>query len=88
MVGGGAEQGNAWMAKVKPDLTLAGFIPEVTWNDRKTVHTGWVRLGAILHDAGLSAVPEQKLAIKVEIDTRPPAGCCPVTHDNLLGLLE
>lgn len=66
--------GEVWMAKVKRDLTLAGFQPEVTWNDRKTVQTGWVRVAGILHDAGLSALPDQKLAIKVEIDTRPPDG--------------
>jgi predicted nucleotidyltransferase component of viral defense system len=66
--------GMEWMAKVKRDLTLAGFDPEVTWNDRKVVHTGWVRVAGILHDAGLSAQPNQKLAIKVEVDTRPPAG--------------
>lgn len=66
--------GQAWMAKVKRDLLLAGFSPEVTWNDRKVVHTGWVRVAGILHEAGLSALPDQKLAIKLEIDTRPPAG--------------
>ena len=62
------------MAKVKRDLTLAGFRPEVTWNDREVLHTGWVRVAGILHEAGLSALPDQKLAIKVEIDTRPPDG--------------
>ena len=66
--------GREWMTKAKRDLTLAGFNPELTWNDRKVVHTGWVRVADILHDAGLSAMSEQKLAIKVEIDTRPPAG--------------
>ncbi len=66
--------GREWMAKVKRDLTLAGFEPEVTWNDRKIVHTGWVRVAGVLYEAGLSAMPAEKLAIKVEIDTRPPAG--------------
>ena len=66
--------GKKWMAKVKRDLELAGFEPQVTWNDRKVVHVGWVRLPGILRDAGLSAMPEEKLAIKLEIDTRPPAG--------------
>lgn len=66
--------GREWMSKVKRDLTLAGFNPEVTWNDRKVVHTSWVRVAGILHDAELSAMPDQKLAIKVEIDTRPPPG--------------
>jgi len=66
--------GQTWMAKVKRDLVLAGFTPEVIWNDRKTVHTGWVRLRGLLHDAGLSPLADEKLAIKVEVDTRPPKG--------------
>jgi len=74
LVSGDGYAGKKWMAKVKRDLTLAGFDPEVTWNDRKIMHTGWVRVPGILHDAGLSAMPAEKLAIKVEIDTRPPQG--------------
>ena len=66
--------GKDWMAKVKRDLALAGFTPEVTWNDRKTVHTGWVRLCGLLREAGLSPLADEKLAIKVEMDTRPPEG--------------
>lgn len=74
LVDGAECSGVEWMGKVKRDLQLAGFLPEVTWNDRKVVHTGWVRVAGILHEAGLSAMPGQNLAIKVEIDTRPPAG--------------
>jgi len=66
--------GKEWMAKVKRDLTLAGLEPLVTWNENKAVHTGWIRLAGLLYEAGLSAMPDEKLAIKVEIDTRPPAG--------------
>lgn len=74
LVAGAEDSGAAWMGKVKRDLQLAGFQPEVTWNDRKLVHTGWVRVAGILYEAGLAAMPGQNLAIKVEIDTRPPAG--------------
>jgi hypothetical protein len=66
--------GMEWMSKVKRDLSLAGFDPHLTWNDRKVVHTGWIRLAGILYDAGISGVPDQKLAIKLDIDTRPPEG--------------
>jgi hypothetical protein len=66
--------GMEWMAKIKRDLSLAGFDPHVTWNDSTTVHTGWVRLAGILYDTGISGAPGQKLAIKLEIDTRPPGG--------------
>lgn len=66
--------GEKWMNKLKAELSLSGFEPEATWNDRKSVHIGWVRLSSVLHEAGLSAFPSQKLAIKLEIDTNPPAG--------------
>jgi predicted nucleotidyltransferase component of viral defense system len=66
--------GMAWMRAVKRDLSLAGFDVEVTWNDRKVVHIGWVRIAGLLRDTGLASRPEQKLAVKLEIDTKPPAG--------------
>lgn len=69
--------GKEWMLKIKRDLALAGFEPEVTWNERKTVHVGWIRIPGLLHEAGLSGMPDEKLAIKLEVDTRPPdGGCC------------
>ena len=66
--------GTDWMAKVKRDLVLAGFNAQVAWNDRKVVHTGWIRVEGILHEAGLSGMPGEKLSIKLEIDTHPPSG--------------
>ena len=63
-----------WMQKAKRDLTYAGFRAEVRWNDRKNVHNGWVRISEILKEARLSAIENQKLSIKLEIDTRPPEG--------------
>jgi hypothetical protein len=63
MVSAKGYSGMEWMAKVKRDMSLAGFDPLVTWNDRKAVHTGWIRLAGLLYEAGLSAMPEQKLAI-------------------------
>lgn len=63
-----------WLGKLRRDLGFAGFDAEVTWNDRKPVHTGWVRVAGILSEAGLSPIPGQKLSVKAEIDTRPPQG--------------
>jgi hypothetical protein len=63
-----------WMAKLERDLSLAGFDAALSWNDRNTVHQAWVKVAGILADAGLAGRPEQKLSIKLEIDTRPPAG--------------
>ncbi len=63
-----------WMKKIKTDLTLAGFEATVSWNDRTTVHKAWIKIAGILKETGLAAMPEQNLSIKLEIDTRPPAG--------------
>ncbi|AEJ18423.1 nucleotidyl transferase AbiEii/AbiGii toxin family protein [Gracilinema caldarium] len=64
----------AWMAKLKRDLMFQNFDVEISWNSTKPIHTGWIRIAGIMKDAGLSARPEQKLSIKIEIDTNPPPG--------------
>ena len=63
-----------WLDKLKRDLHFAGFDSAVRWIDRKPLQVAWIRTGSLLAEAGLSGHPEQKLSIKVEIDTRPPAG--------------
>jgi len=68
-----------WLDKAKKDLTAAGFDVAMTWNDRKTVHVAWIRFAGLLQAVGLSAMPDQKLSIKLEVDTRPPAGAATAT---------
>ncbi len=63
-----------WLKKLKRDMTLAGFDTAISWNDRKTVHTAWVKVAGLLKEAGLAAMTGQNLSIKLEIDSRPPAG--------------
>ena len=63
-----------WMEKLKRNMTLAGFDITLSWNDRKTVHTAWIKVAGLLKDAGLSAMEDQNLSIKLEIDSCPPAG--------------
>ena len=63
-----------WMSKTKRDLQLAGLDVTVALNDRKTVHVVWIKIGEVLKDVGLAAMAQQKLSIKLEIDTRPPDG--------------
>jgi predicted nucleotidyltransferase component of viral defense system len=66
--------GRDWMTRIKRDLSLAGFDLDVTWNERDVLQVGWVRVAGLLSEAGLSAMAAEKLSIKIEIDTRPPAG--------------
>ena len=63
-----------WMSKTKRDLQLAGLDATVTLNDHKTVHVAWIKIAGVLKDAGLTGMADQKLSIKLEIDTRPPRG--------------
>lgn len=63
-----------WFKKLKNDLALAGFSVSVSWNDRTAVHKSWVKIAGLLKEAGLAAMESRNLSIKIEIDTRPPAG--------------
>jgi predicted nucleotidyltransferase component of viral defense system len=63
-----------WMEKVKRDLILAGLSPLVNWSERTTVNVAWIKIAEVLKESGLAAMTDQKLSIKLEIDTRPPAG--------------
>ncbi|MCK4415040.1 MAG: nucleotidyl transferase AbiEii/AbiGii toxin family protein [Candidatus Eisenbacteria sp.] len=69
-----------WMDKLGRDLSLAGFDLTLKRNDRKTVHLFWIRVAGILAESGLADRPEQKLSIKLEIDTQPPAGAVSLTE--------
>ena len=63
-----------WVSKTKRDLQLAGLDAAVALNDRKTVHTAWIKIAGVLKDAGLTGMAGQKLSIKLEVDTHPPSG--------------
>jgi len=63
-----------WLEKLKRDMTLAGFDTAISWNDRKTVHTAWVKVAGLLKETGLAAMAGQNLSIKLEIDSQTPAG--------------
>jgi len=64
----------AWMKKLKDDFSLSGFGISVSWNDKTVVNKAWIKVSEVLKEAGLAAMRDQKLSIKLEVDTRPPAG--------------
>ncbi len=63
-----------WLKKLQTDLRLSGYDCTLRWSDRGIVHAAWLHFASLMHEAGLSSRPQQKLSIKLEIDTRPPAG--------------
>ena len=63
-----------WLEKLKRDLHLSGFDSAIRWIEREPVQVAWVRTAHLLAEAGLSGHAQQNLSVKLEIDTRPPAG--------------
>jgi len=64
---------------VKKELAAAGYRVDVSYNDRKTVQSAMIKFADLLYETGISPMKDQKLSIKLEIDTRPPAGASCVT---------
>jgi predicted nucleotidyltransferase component of viral defense system len=60
-------------------LSQEGYRADVTVNDRRTVMSAWLRFPGLPHELGLSPHPSQVLSIKLELDTRPPAGAVVTT---------
>lgn len=60
--------------EVKRDFELAGYSVEVAVRTGRVVHTAMVKFSGLLHDTGLASERGAKLRIRLEVDTRPPAG--------------
>jgi hypothetical protein len=62
------------LTEVKRALSLEGYRIEIKVNEQKSVASAWIRFPGLPHELGISPHPAQILSIKVETDTRPPAG--------------
>lgn len=63
-----------WLQRARGDLIQEGFEVEVKINDQRVVHSAFVAFPGLLFDLGLSSHRNEKLSVKVEVDTHPPAG--------------
>ena len=64
----------AYLQRVRGDLQQEGFEIEVKANDQKVVHSAFLSFPGLLFEVGLTPQRTEKLSVKVEVDTRPPAG--------------
>jgi predicted nucleotidyltransferase component of viral defense system len=64
----------AYLRAVQRAFTAEGYAVELKVNDRKVVHSAFIRFPGLLHELGLSPRREEVVAVKIEVDTRPPAG--------------
>jgi hypothetical protein len=63
-----------WHRKLLRELRLSGLEATGKWNANPTVQVGWVRIPNLLWEAGITDLKDQKLSIKIEVDTNPPPG--------------
>lgn len=62
------------LKKIKGELTLAGYDVAVNYDDETTVRSAFVKFSGLLREAGLTGHKDQKLSIKIELDSNPPEG--------------
>ncbi len=62
------------MKDVKQEFELAGYSVEIKPKIKGVVHSAQLRFAQILFETGLSSLKDEKLMIKVEIDSNPPQG--------------
>ena len=70
---------DAYAQAVRRSFVNEGYSVEITAQEQRVVHSAFVRFPGLLHELGLSPHQDQMLAIKIEIDTHPPAGAGLVT---------
>jgi predicted nucleotidyltransferase component of viral defense system len=64
----------SFLRRVQGDLQQEGFEVEIKLSDQRIVHSAFVAFPNLLFDLGLTLHRNEKLSVKVEVDTRPPAG--------------
>src|SRR3972149_4828377 len=62
------------LESIRADLVPEGYALEFKVNDRKAVHSAFVRFAGLLYELDLSPHRDEVLAVKIEIDTQPLAG--------------
>jgi predicted nucleotidyltransferase component of viral defense system len=62
------------LGRVESDLVKAGFEVTIHPHQGEPIHSAFIRFPGLLYEAGLSPHRTEKLSVKIEIDTQPPAG--------------
>jgi hypothetical protein len=65
---------HSYLTAMRSELTPEGYLLELKVSDKKTVHSAFIRFPGLLFELGLSPQHSEVLSVKIEVDTRPPAG--------------
>ena len=63
-----------YLRAVRAELSAEGYRVELRMREHRAVHSAFVRFPGVLYEIGLSPHAGEVLAVKVEVDTNPPAG--------------
>lgn len=64
----------AYLQAIRSTFAAEGYQVELKVSDQKTVHSAFVRFRGLLYELDLSPHRDEVLAVKIEVDTNPPAG--------------
>ncbi len=63
-----------YLQAIRTELTPEGYLIELKVSDQKPVHSAFIRFPGLLFELGLSDQRNEVLAVKLEVDTKPPSG--------------
>jgi hypothetical protein len=69
----------AYLKAILSELTAEGYSVESKVNDRKIVHSAFIRFAGLVYELNLSPHRGEVLAVKLEVDTNPPGGAVLMT---------
>ena len=64
----------SYLQTTRKDLEAQGYTITLKVNDQKTIHSAFIRFSGLLYELKLSPHQDEILAVKLEVDTNPPAG--------------
>ena len=64
----------SYLEGIRRELNAEAYNVELKVNDKRAVHSSFVRFVGLLHELGLSSRPNEVISVKVEVDTNPPRG--------------
>ena len=63
-----------YLDAIESELSGEGYTIELKISDQKTVHSAFIKFINLLFELGLSPHRDEKISIKLDVDTNPPAG--------------
>jgi hypothetical protein len=64
----------SYLRTIRSALEAEAYVIDLRVSDRRVIHSAFIRFPGLLHELGLSPHRDEVFAVKIEVDTNPPAG--------------